>query len=193
MQSKEIDIFFPTSRQAWRLWLIENHSSKQAVWLVYGKKESDRPTITWSEAVEEALCFGWIDSIKKTIDADTFMQFFSKRKSVSTWSKINKIKVQLLIEQDLVSPAGYVSIETAKKNGSWTILDDVEELIIPKDLEIAFEANPGSGEYFLSLSRSVRKAMLQWLVLAKQSDTRHKRITEIAELAVQKLKPKQFR
>jgi uncharacterized protein YdeI (YjbR/CyaY-like superfamily) len=192
MPSKEIDTFCPASRQAWRQWLIKNHSSKQAVWLVYGKKKSGLPTITWSEAVEEALCFGWIDSIKKSIDSERFIQFFSKRKPNSTWSKINKIKIQRLAKQDFLTAAGYTSVETAKANGSWTILDDVEKLIIPKDLEIQFLSNPGSGDFFLSLSKSVRKAMLQWLVLAKKADTRQKRITEIAELAAQKLKPKQF-
>ena len=193
MQSKEINTFCPTSRQVWRQWLIENHSSKKAVWLVFNKKKSGLPSVTWSEAVEEALCFGWIDSIKKAVNDETFMQFFSKRKCKSSWSKINKIKVQLLIKQNLVVSAGYISIETAKKNGSWTILDDVEELIIPKDLDFAFVANPGSVDFFLSLCISVKKALLQWIVLAKQADTRQRRITQIAELVTQKLKPIQFR
>jgi uncharacterized protein YdeI (YjbR/CyaY-like superfamily) len=193
MQKKEIETFCPTSPQDWRQWLKENHNSKQSVWLVYYKKKSNIPTVTYSEAVDEALCFGWIDSTKKPLDHEMFMQFFCKRKPNSVWSKINKGKVQRLIDEGLITQAGYESIETAKQNGSWTILDDVEELIMPKDLEKEFKTKQGSKDFFLSLSKSVRKSILQWLVLAKRPETRQKRITEIAELAAQKLKPKQFR
>ncbi len=193
MQKKEIETFYPTSGQEWRLWLKENHSSKQSVWLIYYKKKSTIPSLSWSEAVDEALCFGWIDSTVKSLGDDKFMQFFCIRKPNSVWSKINKGKVQRLIDEGLMTKAGYESIAIAKQNGSWTILDDVEELKIPKDLEKEFKTKKGSKDFFLSLSKSVRKAILQWLVLAKRPETRQKRIYEIAELAAQKLKPKQFR
>jgi uncharacterized protein YdeI (YjbR/CyaY-like superfamily) len=192
MEKKEIETFCPTSKQQWRQWLEENHRSKQAVWLVHYKKKSGVPTISWSEAVDEALCFGWIDSVRKTLDSETFVQFFSKRKPNGTWSRVNKEKIRQLIEAGLMTQAGLESIETAKQNGSWTILDEVEELILPHDLEIEFNTQPGSKDFFLSLSKSVRKAMLQRLVLAKQPETRQKRIREIAELAALKQKPKQF-
>jgi len=192
MEKKEIETFCPTSRQQWRQWLEENHRSKQAVWLIYYKKKTSIASITWSEAVDEALCFGWIDSKAKALDDEKFMQFFSIRKPKSVWSKVNKEKIRQLMEAGLMTQAGLESIETAKKNGSWTILDEVEELILPNDLEIEFDSKPGSKDFFLSLSKSVRKAMLQWLVLAKQSETRQKRIREIAESAAQKQKPKQF-
>lgn len=185
-------MFYPTSQTEWRQWLEKNHLSKQAVWLVFYNKSSERSCISWREAVDIALCFGWIDSKKIKIDNETSHQFFSKRKSNSTWSKINKAKVQKLIDNGRMTQAGYESIERAKQNGSWTILDEVEELIIPKDLEKAFKKHKGSKEYFLSLSKSVRKMILQWLVLAKRSETRQKRIAEIAEHAGQKTKPKQF-
>jgi uncharacterized protein YdeI (YjbR/CyaY-like superfamily) len=192
MQEKEIETFCPTSQQDWRQWLTENHSVKQSVWLIYHKKKTNRPSLSWSEAVDEALCFGWIDSTKRPIDEDTFMQFFSKRKPKSVWSKINKDKVQQLIDNGQMMPAGHACIETAKQNGSWTILDLAEELEIPKDLEKAFKIQRGSKQFFLSLSKSARKSILQWLMLAKRPETRQKRINEIAELAAQKLKPKQF-
>lgn len=192
MEKKEIETFCPTSRQQWRQWLEENHLSKQAVWLVYYKKKSNVASITWSEAVDEALCFGWIDSKAQAIDDEKFMQFFSRRKPKSVWSKINKEKIQRLMAEGLIAPAGHESIETAKQNGSWTILDEVEELLLPNDLEIEFDTQPGSKDFFLSLSKSVRKAMLQWLVLAKQPETRQKRIKEIVELAAQKKKPNRF-
>ncbi|NQX39913.1 Uncharacterized conserved protein YdeI, YjbR/CyaY-like superfamily, DUF1801 family [Pedobacter steynii] len=192
MEKEAIETFCPASQQDWRQWLKENHSSKQSVWLVYYKKRCNVPTINYSDAVDEALCFGWIDSTKKSLDEDMFMQFFCKRKPNSVWSKINKGKVGRLINKGLMTKAGFDRIEIAKQNGSWEILDDVEELNIPEDLIKELDHKPGSKEYFLGLSKSVRKSILQWLVLARRSETRQKRIAEIAELAAKKMKPKQF-
>lgn len=193
MPSKDIETFCPTSQKAWRQWLNKNHWSKQSIWLILYKKESNKPIIGWSEAVDEALCFGWVDSKRKPIDKEKFIQFFGKRKSTGTWSKINKEKVQRLIDNGLMTQAGFDSIETAKQNGSWIILDDVEDLKIPRDLMKALRTRPGSKDFFTSLSKSVRKSILQWLVLAKRPETRQKRIAEIAELASLRLRPKQFR
>ncbi len=192
MQNKDLETFYPTNRQEWREWLTENHRSKQSIWLICYKKKANIPTISWSEAVEEALCFGWIDSTRNTVNDEKFVQLFSKRKAKSTWSKVNKEKVLLLIEQGLMTQAGHESIEIAKQNGSWIILDEVEALSIPTDLEEAFKANPDSMDYFLSLSKSVKKGILQWIVLAKRSETRAKRINEIVVTLSQKLKPRQF-
>lgn len=189
----EIEIFYPKSQTAWRKWLEKNHLPKQSVWLVYYNKKSKLKSITWNDAVDVALCFGWIDSKKVKIDEETSHQFFSKRKPKSTWSKINKQKVEKLIEQGLMTEAGFRSIETAKKNGSWKILDEVEELIIPLDLEAAFADKPNAKDFFLSLSKSVRKIILSWLVFAKTTETRQKRITDIIESAAQNLKPKHLR
>lgn len=194
MQEKEeIETFYPSTQADWREWLQENHLSKQSVWLIYYKKKSKIPSISWSEAVDEALCFGWIDSTARPIDGEKYMQFFTKRKAKSIWSKINKAKIEKLIEAGKMWPAGFESIEKAKQNGSWTILDTVEELVIPEDLEDAFLANEGSKDFFMSLSKSAKKMILYWLVSAKQQTTRQKRLNEIAELAAQKLKPKQFK
>lgn len=193
MSKHETESFCPANREEWRNWLMQYHLSKASVWLICYKKKSNRPSLSWSDAVEEALCFGWIDSVRRPIDEDKFMQFFGKRKARGTWSKVNKKKIERLIQGGQMMPAGYQSIEAAKLNGSWTILDKVEELHIPPDLEEAFSSLPGSGEFFSGLSKSARKAILQWLVLAKLPATRQKRIYEIAELAAQQLKPKQFR
>jgi uncharacterized protein YdeI (YjbR/CyaY-like superfamily) len=184
MTGKSIETICPESRQQWRQWLHENHNRKRSIWLIYHKKKSSMPTVNWSEAVDEALCFGWIDSKKQSIDEEKYMQFFCKRKSNSTWSKVNKVKIQRLAEAGLMAQAGFNSIETAKLNGSWAILDEVEELIIPEDLEQEFQKRPDSKKYFISLSMSDRKNILQWLVLAKRQQTRLKRIQEIGELAV---------
>jgi uncharacterized protein YdeI (YjbR/CyaY-like superfamily) len=192
MQKSEFEKFCPTSKEDWRKWLEINHYSKQSVWLIYYKKKSNMPSITWSEAVDQALCFGWIDSTARPIDDEKYMQYFCQRKPASVWSKINKEKISRLIEQGLMTQSGFKSIEIAKENGSWTILDEVEELILPADLENAFKAKPGSKAFYLSLSKSVRKAILQWVVLAKRTETRQQRINDIVDLAAQKLKPKQF-
>lgn len=192
MPEKEISTFFPASQQEWRQWLKKNHRSQQSIWLIYYKKTSDTVTVTYSAAVDEALCFGWIDSTIRSLGDGRLMQFFCKRKTTSVWSKINKEKIQRLIDNGLMTKAGLESIEIAKQNGSWAILDTVEELTIPKDLAQAFRKHPGSKAYFTSLSKSVKKAMLQWVIVAKRPETRLKRIMEIAELAAQQQKPKQF-
>jgi len=183
------ETFCPASRQEWREWLAVHHDKKQSVWLIQYKKDSGMPSITWSEAVEEALCFGWIDSIRKSIDHEKFMQFFGRRKPRSVWSKINKEKIEKLVEQRLMTPAGLRVMETAKQNGSWSILDAVEAYFIPPDLEEALIGRPGAEAFFLGLSPSVRKSILQWLVMAKTPGTRQKRIAEIVDSAAQNLKP----
>ena len=193
MPKNEIETYCPKSRTDWRKWLEKNHQSEQSVWLIYFTKKSNVPTVNWSEAVDEALCFGWIDSTKKTIDDFSFMQYFCKRKPNSNWSKINKEKVKQLIDNGQMTKAGYESIETAKQNESWIILDEIEELIIPNDLEKAFTKHKGSKDYFLSLSKSARKIILGWIVLAKRQETRQKRIDEVVESAEQHLKPKHLR
>jgi uncharacterized protein YdeI (YjbR/CyaY-like superfamily) len=190
---KDIETFYPKSRQEWREWLQNNYDKKTSVWLIYNKKKSNIPTISYGEAVDEALCFGWIDSTAKPLDDEKYMQFFSKRKAKSVWSKINKDKIDRLTKEGLMTKAGFESVETAKQNGSWTILDDAEALIIPADLEIAFQKRQNASNYFFNLSRSDKRNILQWLTLAKREETRQKRIAEIVELAEQNLKPKQFR
>jgi uncharacterized protein YdeI (YjbR/CyaY-like superfamily) len=192
MADQEIETFCPTNRQQWREWLNEHHTTKQSIWLIYHKKNSLTTGISYSEAVEEALCFGWIDSTVKPVDAERYRQFFSRRKPVSTWSKINKERIQRLVDNGLMAIAGFDSIATAKQNGSWTILDDVEALILPADLTEAFRARPNAERYFSSLCRSDRRNLLQWLVLARRPETRRSRITDIVESADQNQKPKAF-
>jgi len=193
MKEKEvIESFNPSSRKEWRAWLLKNHLKKESVWLICHKKQSEKVSLAWSDLVEEALCFGWIDSKRQSIDKDSFRQFFSKRKAKGTWSKVNKEKILQLIDEGRMMPAGLATIEAAKQNGSWTFLDQVETLEIPKDLTKAFKKYPGSETFFMSFSKSVRKAILQWLAFAKREETREKRIHEIAALAAQKKKPKQF-
>src|SRR5690606_36061243 len=129
-------------------WLRENHTKKRGVWLIQYKKDSGKPTVSWSDAVDEALCFGWIDSVKRKRDDESTIQFFSKRKPTSTWSKINKEKVDRLIEKGLMTAAGLECIKKAKENGAWWQLDEVETLKVPKDLAAAFKRHRGAKSYF---------------------------------------------
>ncbi|MBC6611169.1 YdeI/OmpD-associated family protein [Hymenobacter sp. BT507] len=193
MAEKELPVFRPSSRQHWREWLQTHHAEQQGVWLVYSKKKSAIPSLTWSEAVDEALCFGWIDSKAEPIDEHTYRQFFCPRKPKSGWSKVNKEKLERLLAADLLAPAGLASIERAKQNGSWTLLDAAEALQIPPDLAEALQQRPGAEAHFASLSRTEKRNMLYRLVLAKRPETRQKRISEIAELMGQPPKPKQPR
>jgi uncharacterized protein YdeI (YjbR/CyaY-like superfamily) len=190
---KDVQKYCPSNRKDWRKWLELNHKKEDAVWLIFYKRKSRKHNLSWSDAVDEALCFGWIDSTKRTIDSDKYKQYFSKRKAKSNWSKINKDKVKTLIDQGFMEEEGYKSIEIAKDNGSWTILDEVEALLVPEDLKEELLNHKGAIAYFDSLSKSDKKILLYWVVSAKRSETRQKRILEIAECASKKLKPKQFR
>lgn len=192
MSIHEIETYYPRSKQHWRRWLTKNHVQKDAVWLIMYKQSAGKPSISWSDAVDEALCFGWIDSIKKKLDEERSIQYFSKRKPKSTWSRVNKEKIEKLIATGQMTPAGLNCVEVAKQNGSWTILDSVERLEIPTDLNTGLKSKSNAFSYFLGLSNSTKKAILQWIVLAKKPETRQKRIKEIVELADKNQKPKQF-
>lgn len=181
MQNQEIEIFYPNSVSAWREWLEQNHLSAQSVWLLYYTKSSGKPTISWSEAVDVALCFGWIDSTRIKIDAETSRQYFTKRKAKSTWSRVNKDKIEQLTAAGLMTEAGMKCVEIAKQNGSWTVLDSIEALEIPEILELAFSQQEGSKQKFQALSKSKQKLMLYGLKAAKTIPTQEKRIGEILE------------
>lgn len=182
MQNQEIEIFYPTSVSAWREWLEQNHTTQQSIWLMYHTKKSGKPTISWSEAVDVALCFGWIDSKHVKIDAETSRQYFTKRKAKSTWSRVNKDKIEQLIADGLMTPAGLKSVEIAKQNGSWTLLDSIEALEIPEILELAFSKTEGSKQKFQAQSKSKQKLMLYGLKAAKTKPTQEKRIAEILDM-----------
>ncbi|GAB3635974.1 YdeI/OmpD-associated family protein [Hymenobacter arcticus] len=189
MSQPEALTICPHSPQHWREWLQAHHQQHQRVWLVYHKKASATPTLTWSEAVDEALCFGWIDSQAKPLDAEKYQQFFSRRKPTSGWSKVNKAKVQRLISEGRMMPAGLASVERAHQNGTWTLLDEVEALHLPADLARAFAQHPAAGNHFGQLSRTARRNLLLGLVLAKRPATRQQRLAAILALATQPAAP----
>lgn len=183
---------YAADRAVWRSWLEAHGETSSAVWLVYYKKDSGQPSITWNEAVEEALCFGWIDSKAKPIDNLRYMQYFSPRKPKSAWSKINKASVERLVADGLMREPGLRAVETAKANGSWTALDDIEALVIPDDLAAAFAASPGTRERFDCLSRTNRRIILQRIATAKRPDTRAKRIASAVSAVAEGRPPGRF-
>ena len=193
MSIEKATSFHPTNIQEWRKWLESHHITHDSVWLIMNKMKSGNRSFGWSEAVDEALCFGWIDSVARPIDDETYKQYFSKRKASSTWSRVNKVKIERLIAEGLMLEAGLKTIEIAKQNGSWEILDDAEDGILPDDLIQKLEEFPDAKEYVLGLSMSVRKMLLSWIALAKRPETREKRIVEIAENAAIGQKPKFMR
>lgn len=193
MPKEDLTTFCPASPAEWRNWLEKNHESEQSIWLVVYKASTNIPSLTWSEAVDAALCYGWIDSTKKTIDKERYMQYYSKRKPSSTWSKINKDKVAKLIQGNLMAKAGLDCVETAKKNGNWALMDDVEKLIVPEDLRLALKEQSGGTEFYESQSKSTKRSLLYWVVIAKRADTKKKRITEIAQCAAKGILPDHFR
>jgi uncharacterized protein YdeI (YjbR/CyaY-like superfamily) len=184
--------FYPKSITAWRAWLAKNHATETSIWIIYYKQHTKLPSIKYSEAVDVALCFGWIDSTARPINEDTYMQYFCKRKPNSTWSRVNKLKIERQLAEGLMAEAGLQCIEVAKQNGSWIILDDVENLVIPQVLETAFAKYKNAKINFEAFSKSDKRNMLQWIKLAKREETIAKRAEEIAELAEQGCKPKQF-
>lgn len=163
----------------WRIWLHNNHNSNTAVELVFYKVTSQVESMRWEEAVKVALCYGWIDSTVKKIDEDSRKQRFTPRKDKSVWSKVNKGYVEDLFANNLMHESGMLKIETAKQNGSWESLDEVENLVIPQDLKIAFDNNIIAFENYRSFSKSYQKNYLYWLSQAKRSITRRLRIDEI--------------
>ena len=172
----------------WRQWLHEHHTVSDGVYLILYKVDHEKPSMRWEEAVRVALCYGWIDSTVKSLGDGKRRQYFCPRKPKSVWSKVNKDHIKDLKAQNLMHSSGLEAIKIAKKNGSWTALDDVEKGIIPKDLQKAFDQNKMALENFQNFTRGQRKSYLYWLQQAKREETRNKRIAEIISLSEQNIK-----
>ena len=169
-------------RAAWRAWLEANHASESGAWLVSWRR-GHGPRVEYEDAVEEALCFGWIDSQGGNIDERRSRQYFAPRKPGSGWAATNKARVERLIAAGLMAPAGLAAIEVARGNGSWTLLDDVEQGVIPHDLAAALAAHPPAAASFEAFPKSAKRAMLEWVAQAKRPETRGSRVLRIAERA----------
>ena len=185
--SKLEEHYFMTDTE-WREWLHENHASSEGVYLIFYKVEHEKDSMRWEEAVKVALCYGWIDSTVKSLGNGKRRQYFTPRNPKSTWSALNKHYIKELKALGLMHESGLEKMKIAKKNGSWTELDDVENGIIPEDLQSAFENNTMAFENYQNFSPSYRKSYLYWLKQAKREETRNKRIAEIIQLCENNIK-----
>ncbi|MDW8325173.1 MAG: YdeI/OmpD-associated family protein [Anaerolineales bacterium] len=183
----------PKTRAEWREWLERNHARAEGVWLISYKKGTGKPRFEYDEAVEEALCFGWIDSKPNKLDEERSMLWFAPRKPGTGWSRANKERVEKMIAAGKMAPAGLAKVEAAKRDGSWTALDAIEALEIPPDLEKALAANPKAQEYFAAFPRSAKRSILEWIANAKTPETRARRVAETARLAAKNIRANQWR
>lgn len=184
----EFNDFHPLSRQEWRDWLAENYDKLSGIWLVYYKKHTKKPIVTYDEAVEEALCFGWIDSIPRKLDDERSKLLYTPRKPKSVWSKPNKERVKRLLDNGLMTEIGLQKIEQAQIDGSWDALNASDNLEIQEDLLLAFEANNIAFENFDKFTNGVKKSILSWIYSAKTAETRAKRIAETISMAERNLR-----
>ena len=178
------------SRDAWAAWLDEHHSSSDGIWIKIAKKASGIASITYAQAVEEALCYGWIDGQMKRIDDDFFVQKFTPRRVRSKWSKVNIAKVEDLIASGKMQPAGLAEIERAKADGRWdAAYDSPRTATVPRDLEQALDQEPAAKEGFTKLTSSQRYLILYSLQDAKRPETRARRITKYVEMLARGERP----
>jgi uncharacterized protein YdeI (YjbR/CyaY-like superfamily) len=183
----------PATRAQWRQWLAQNYTRKAGIWLISYKKDTGKPRFEYEEAVEEALCFGWIDSKPNKLDDERSMLWFAPRKARTGWSKLNKDRVERLLAAGLIMPPGLAKIEAAKVDGSWFALDAIEALEIPPDLAQALIEHPGAQANFEAFPKSAKRGILEWIAIAKKPETRAKRVTETAQLAAQNIRANQWR
>jgi uncharacterized protein YdeI (YjbR/CyaY-like superfamily) len=169
-----------------RSWLEDHHTQPESAWLVTWKKSAAQEKhVSYEDLVRELLCFGWIDSKAMTVDDERSRILIAPRRAKSGWSRPNKIRVAELIESGRMQPAGLAVIEAAQASGSWTALDDVENLVEPPDLQAALDATPAARQYWDAFSRSAKRGILEWISTAKRDETRRKRVQETVELAAE--------
>jgi uncharacterized protein YdeI (YjbR/CyaY-like superfamily) len=188
-----IKTFHAKSQKEWRKWLEKNHKTEKSIWLIFYKKDSGVPSVYYPEAVDEALCFGWIDSKANKRDEQSSYQYFAKRNPKSKWSRVNKEKVARFTEQGLMAQAGLEMVAHAQKTGTWDALNEVENLTVPDDLQKLFNKNKTAFKHWEAFPRSVKRGILEWISSAKRPETRLKRITETVELAAQNVRANQYR
>lgn len=170
-------------RNEWRAWLEKNHDSKTGVWLLFYKKDTAKPNISYEDSVEEALCFGWIDSIIRKIDETTYARKFTPRKPNSKWSKSNKERAERMIRVGKMTEHGIPHVEEAKKTGAWSSpVSPPKGLTVPRFMEEALEANEKALENFKKLGKSFRSQYIGWVTSAKKEETRRRRLAEAIEL-----------
>lgn len=186
-------ILYAPDRAAWRAWLQRHHQLAESIWLVQHRKTNPHPCVSYEEVVLEALCFGWIDSRPQKLDDERYLLFVSKRKPRSGWSASNKRRLAILVRDGLMMPAGLEAVDTAKRNGSWSVIDDAEAVVMPADLKSAFLRNKSAATFFEAFPPSAKRGIYTWISLAKTASTREKRIRETVALAAQNIRANQWR
>lgn len=181
------------NREGWRAWLVKNHAISSGIWLVTFKVHCKDRYLSKDDIVEEAICFGWIDSLPRKLDQDRTMLWLSPRKPGSGWSRINKERAEKMIDAGLMTFPGLEVIEAAKQDGSWNALDAIEALEIPPDLEIALASYDSAQNNFDAFPRSVKRSILEWIANAKRPETRAKRVADTARLAEENIRANQWR
>jgi len=189
----EINTFHAKTRKEWRKWLEKNSQTDKSVWLIIYHKTSDTKSVYYEEAVEEAICFGWIDSIAHKRDEESKYQFFAVRKPKSNWSKANRERAVKMIEQGLMTSSGQRLIDLAKQTGTWEALVDVQNSVIPDDLQALLNKNKTALKNFLAFPPSSKRIILEWILNAKKPETRQKRIEETVKLAKDNIKANHYR
>lgn len=178
-----------TNRDDWRAWLSQNYDTEKEVWLIHYKRHTGKPRIPYDDAVEEALCFGWIDSLVKKLDDEKFAQKFTPRKRKSKWSEANKKRARKMIKEGKMKKAGLAKIREAKNNGEWFKTAPVEkELEIPAYIRKAFATNEKAQDNFNNLANGYKKQLVGWITSAKKEETRKRRLTEAVQLLKQNKK-----
>ena len=180
---------YVTGRDDWRTWLGKNYDVEKGIWLVFYKKHTGKPRISYDDAVEEALCFGWIDSTVKRIDDEKFMRKFTPRKGRSKWSNINRKRARKMMKEGKMTEAGLAKIREAKDNGEWfRTAWPQKELVVPPDLHKALVANKKARDFFNSLANTYRRHFVGWIASAKRNETRERRLNEAIKLLEQNQK-----
>jgi uncharacterized protein YdeI (YjbR/CyaY-like superfamily) len=170
------------NRSEWRKWLQRNHDKKDEIWLVYYKKHTGKPSVTHAEAVEEALCFGWIDSRVNRLDDERYRQKYTPRKPKSVWSKINKDAAERMIREGKMMSAGIEKINEAKKDGRWAkAYTSRKRMRMPRDLKAALQRNKKAQKNFSNFAKSYQNMYIGWVTSAKRKETREKRIREVVK------------
>lgn len=169
-------------RATWRTWLQANHATARGAWLVTWRR-GHGPVLEYEAAVEEALCFGWVDSTAGRVDEARHKLYFAPRKPGSGWAATNKARAERLLAEGRMAPAGIAAVERARADGSWTALGEIEAGIVPDDLAAALAAQPPAAANFEAFPKSARRAILAWVAAAKRPETRAVRVRETAVLA----------
>ena len=177
----------------WRRWLGANHGSSPGIWLVTPKATGGRPGIAWSDLVDEALCFGWVDSRPRRVDEHHSARLLTPRRPASAWSARNKARVEALTEAGRMQPAGLEAVAVAKERGTWHALDQVETLDEPADLAAALDAVSDARRYWDAFPRSTKRAILEWIAQAKTDATRQRRVERTVADAARNLRANQWR